>query len=66
MFDVLPFSAAFSVLLLYLNLASTFLWNVIDIVIIVISSLLAGRFRRFNRFLERAKGKVSSDRPPCG
>ena len=58
-YEVLPFSTAASVPLLYLNLTCTFLWNVIDIVVVVFSSLLAGRFRRLNRFLEKAKGKVS-------
>ncbi|KAK3915808.1 Gustatory receptor for sugar taste 64f [Frankliniella fusca] len=58
-FDVVPFSVPVSILVVYLNLTCTFLWNFIDVLIIVISFSLATRFRTLGNFLRQAKGKAS-------
>ncbi|KAE8736904.1 Gustatory receptor 39 [Frankliniella occidentalis] len=56
-FEVLPFSIPVSIIVIYLNVTCTFLWNFIDLLVIIISYSLARRFDTFSQFLRQAKGK---------
>ncbi len=49
-----------SLLVVYLNVTCTFVWNFIDLLVITVSYSLATRFKTFAQFLRQAKGKVSA------
>lgn len=62
LFEVAGFSISGAVIGKLLNIIATFVWNFMDLFIMLISIGLTSIFRRFNQSLYRIKGEVCTDK----